>query len=152
MGAGGGVPPGRIRPLAIGIVRRGDAILVAEGFDTVKPETFYRPLGGQIEFGERAEAALRREFREEIGAELKDVRYMFTLENLFTHQGEAGHEIVTVFEAALADPALYDQEVFTGEDGAIPFAAMWKRGAEFGPGKPPLYPDGLLERAFGDLP
>ena len=145
------MPPGRIRTLAIALVRRGDDILVAEGFDTIKPETFYRPLGGAIEFGERAEDALRREFREEIGAELIDVQYQFTLENLFTHQGERGHEIVLVFEAALADQALYEKERLTGhEDGGIPFTAVWKRASDFGVGKAPLYPDGLLELAFGD--
>jgi len=139
--------PGRIRPLAIAIIRRGDAILVAEGFDPVKPETFYRPLGGQIEFGERAEDALRREFREEIDAELTDIRYVFTLENLFTHQGEPGHEIVMVFEATLTDATLYDRETLAGEeDGGIPFTAMWKVLSEFGPGKRPLYPDGLFAR------
>lgn len=140
------MPPGRIRALAIAIIRRGDAILVAEGFDTAKPETFYRPLGGQIEFGEPAEAALRRELREEICAELQDVRYRFTLENLFTHQGQKGHEIVMVFEAVLADPPFYDRESMTGhEDDGVPFTATWKRLSDFGPGRPPLYPDGLLE-------
>lgn len=71
-----------IRPLAICLFRRGDRILVAEGFDPVKGETFYRPLGGAIEFGERAVQTLIREFREEIGEEVADLRYLTTLENM----------------------------------------------------------------------
>ena len=43
---------GKVRPLAICVFRRGDRILAAEGYDLVKGETFYRPLGGRIEFGE----------------------------------------------------------------------------------------------------
>lgn len=138
---------GRIRVLAIALIRRGGDILVAEGFDTIKPETFYRPLGGAIEFGERAEDALRRELREEIGAELQNVRYLFATENRFTHQGQPGHEIVLVFEATFANPELYDRASMTGhEDGGVPFTALWKPISDFGPGGPPLYPDGLLER------
>jgi len=43
--------PNQIRPLAIYLFRDGDRILVGEGNDPVKRETFYRPLGGGIEFG-----------------------------------------------------------------------------------------------------
>lgn len=44
--------PQTIRPLAICVFRHAGRILVAEGTDEVKGETFYRPLGGAIEFGE----------------------------------------------------------------------------------------------------
>jgi hypothetical protein len=33
----------KIRPLAIGIFRRDDRILVCEGYDPIKQQTFYRP-------------------------------------------------------------------------------------------------------------
>lgn len=73
-----------IRPLALVLFRRDDgAILVAPGFDPVKQQRFYRPLGGGIEFGERAEDALRREIQEEIGAELRAPRLLGVLENTF---------------------------------------------------------------------
>lgn len=42
----------RIRPLAICVFRHQDRILVAEGYDPVKDEHFYRPLGGGNEFGD----------------------------------------------------------------------------------------------------
>lgn len=137
----------QIRPLAICIFRDGDRILVGEGTDPVKRETFYRPLGGGIEFGERAEQALRREIREEIGAEIESPVYLFTLENIFTFNGEMGHEIVMVFDARLSDESFYSQEIISGTefDGTqnFPFKALWKNLDEFGPDAP-LYPDGLL--------
>jgi ADP-ribose pyrophosphatase YjhB (NUDIX family) len=140
--------PNQIRPLAICLFRDGDRILVGEGYDPVKRETFYRPLGGGIEFGERAEEALRREVREEIGAEIESPRYLFTLENIFTFNGEDGHEIVMVYDARYVDESLYAQESFTGtetvEDRQFPFKAVWKRLDEFSPDAP-LYPNGLLD-------
>jgi NADH pyrophosphatase NudC (nudix superfamily) len=135
-----------VRPLAIGIITQGDCILVGEGYDPLKPETFYRPLGGGIEFGERAGEALSREVREEIGAEITDLRYLGTLENLFTFMGEPGHEIVLVIAARFADAAWYDLEAIPGhEDNGLPFQAMWKSLSDFQPGGLLLYPEGLLE-------
>ncbi|MCA9941424.1 MAG: NUDIX domain-containing protein, partial [Anaerolineales bacterium] len=58
-----------IRPLVICLFRHKNHILVMEGYDPVKQQTFYRPLGGGIEFGEHSAIALRRELREELGAE-----------------------------------------------------------------------------------
>ncbi|WP_072482389.1 NUDIX domain-containing protein [Amycolatopsis australiensis] len=66
-----------IRPIVLGVIRRGDALLVFEGRDDVKGETCYRPLGGGIEHGERSEDALRREFREELRARWRDRRGSF---------------------------------------------------------------------------
>ena len=140
--------PNQIRPLAICLFRDGDRILVGEGNDPAKRETFYRPLGGGIEFGERAVDALRREVREEIGAEIESPVYLFTLENIFTFNGEGGHEIVMIYDARFVDKSLYAQKTLAGTetDGErqFPFNAVWKRLDEFGPDAP-LYPDGLLD-------
>ena len=99
--------PERIRALAICIFRRGNDILVIEAVDSVKGETFYRPLGGGIEFGETSAAAAAREVREEVGAEISELRYLGTLENLFIYEGTPGHEIVQVHEGRFVDGAFY---------------------------------------------
>jgi 8-oxo-dGTP pyrophosphatase MutT (NUDIX family) len=139
----------RIRPIAIAVIaRRSDgALLVFDGYDSVKQELFHRPLGGGIEFGETAEAALRRELREEIGAELDDVALLGFLENLFTCDGKPGHEIIAVFSARLSDASLYARdEIAINENGASG-KARWVTRASFrsqhNPHGPPLYPDGL---------
>ena len=135
----------QIRPLAICVFRRGDKILVFEGFDPAKGQQFYRPLGGGIEFGETGAQAVRRELREEIQAEVAVVRFLGALENIFTFNGQPGHEIVLVYDGRLADETLYTQsEIHGQEDEGLTFSVMWKSLDEFGPGAP-LYPDGLAE-------
>lgn len=139
----------QIRPLAICIFRQGDRILVGEGYDPLKREQFYRPLGGGIEFGERGEETIQRELMEEIQAEVEDIRYLTTLENIFTFNGGRGHEIVMVYDGRLKDAALYAREVIEGAEfdpfRNAPLKAVWKRLDEFGDGKAILYPPGLLE-------
>ncbi len=114
-----------------------------EGYDPLKKQTFYRPLGGSIEFGERAQDALKRELMEEANAEITNVRYLGTLENIFTYNGEMGHEIVLVYEAEFVDRTFYEHEwLECHEDSGIPFKAVWKSLDEFGV-EGPLYPDSL---------
>jgi len=135
----------KIRPIAICVCRDGDRILVAEGRDSKKNQVFYRPLGGMIEFGERGEETVTRELMEEIGATLTDVRYLGTLENIFVYEGRRGHEIVLVYDGKLANRSLYQNEVIQGDELGQKFSAVWKRLGDFGDGRPPVYPDGLLE-------
>jgi len=135
----------QIRPLALGIVWRDDSLLVFEGRNHVECETFYRPLGGGIEFGEYSQEALRREFREELGVELTDVRYLATLENIFTCNGQRGHEVVLLYEATLADSSFYERETFEVHEEEETLTAYWIPLCKFQTDGLPLYPDGLLE-------
>jgi len=138
--------PGQIRAIAICILRRHESILVFEGHDTTKGQTFYRPLGGAIEFGEIGSQAAIREIREEIHAEITNLRPIGTLENIFTFEGRPGHEIVLVYEADFADATLYQETPIIGqEDSGERFPVLWKPLADFAGGQSPLYPDGLLE-------
>jgi 8-oxo-dGTP pyrophosphatase MutT (NUDIX family) len=141
----------KIRPIAICICRHGDRILVAEGHDSRKGQTFYRPLGGTIEFGETGAETVRREFREEIEADLVEVRYVGMLENIFTYEGRRGHEIVLIYDGRLSDGSLYLQDCIVGDELGQQFNAVWRRLGEFGPDCPPVYPDGLLA-LLGEFP
>ncbi len=142
-----------IRPLAICVFRHEDKILVFEGYDPKKDQTFYRPLGGGIEFGERSEDTVRREIKEELGEEVTELKYLGALENIFVFDGIPSHEIVLAYDGRLVNPGLYEQAVMSGmEADAGPFKVLWKRLDEFGTGRNPLYPAGLLEMLTGRVP
>lgn len=137
---------GQVRAIALGIFRDGERVLVQEGYDPSKRQTFYRALGGTIEFGERSQETVRRELREEIGAEVTDLDFLATLESVFTFDGLAGHEIALIYSGRLADAALYRQPVISGaEPDGTPITAVWKPLDDFRAGRDPLYPEGLLE-------
>ena len=136
----------RIRPISLCVLLNDNCILVFEGYDKVKDETFYRPLGGGIEFGEKAEDAARRELKEEINVEVGELRYLGMLENIYILNGKPYHEIVIIYDGALVNSGMYEQAVIVGEEanGDV-IHAMWKSLDEFGDGKSILYPPGLLE-------
>jgi 8-oxo-dGTP pyrophosphatase MutT (NUDIX family) len=134
-----------IRPLALVVFRRDDGcLLLAPGYDHVKDQRFYRPLGGGIDFGERAIEAARREIREELGAEVDGLELLGTVENLFTYRGEPGHELIWLFEGRFVDLAFYARDVITADEGGIAFDVEWVPPSLFEDGEVPLYPDGLL--------
>jgi 8-oxo-dGTP pyrophosphatase MutT (NUDIX family) len=137
---------GYIRPIAICVFRHGKRILVGDAHDPTKQELFYRSPGGGIRFGERSEAALRREIREELGAEIKNPQLLGVMENLFTFDGQQGHEVVFVYDAEFKDRSLYELDRFEGrESNGQPFNAMWIEVDSIGPESPPVYPGGLIE-------
>ena len=94
---------------AMAVIRRprDGALLVSEPVSGPDP-LFQRPLGGHVEFGEYALDTVRREFREEIGQELTDVRLLGVLENIFGWRGGTEHEVVFIFVAAFASVAAYE--------------------------------------------
>ena len=140
--------PDRIRPLALCLFRHEGRLLVGYAYDAVKQDHYCRPLGGGIEFGERGAQAVVREIREELGAEIEGVRWLGTLENLFTCEGEAGHEIVLIYDAVFSDRSLYARTILHGheQDAAVEaFTAEWKSLDDLAAGPVRLVPEGLLE-------
>ena len=133
------------RPIAICVVRYDDRIFVAEGFDSVKNETFYRPLGGTIEFGEYGRDTVVRELMEEVGEPLTNVRFIGMSENIYTFQGRPGHEIVLIYEGDFVNGDIYHRPAVEAREGDAVFIARWMPMSDFVDGSFPLYPDGLLE-------
>jgi hypothetical protein len=68
-----------------------------------------------------------------------------TLESIYVYKGQRGHEIVLVYAGRLSDPGLCKKEIILGDELGEPLKVVWKRLDEFGPGSPPVYPDGLLK-------
>jgi ADP-ribose pyrophosphatase YjhB (NUDIX family) len=135
---------GKIRPLALCLIKYEDKLLVGGGYDAQKKETFYRLLGGGIEFGETGEEALIREFREELLTGLENVKYLTTLENIFTYNGKPGHEITLIYTGDLSNKDLYREnniKILDSEDGE---EASWQKIEDFKSKKLILYPNGIL--------
>ena len=138
-----------IRIQALALVRQADRILVEKGRDEVKDETFFRLLGGTVEFGETGAESLRRELLEELGAEADVGRLVATIENLFTYEGEQAHEICLVYECSLRDERLYALDEWEAREetagGVVVHPVSWRSISSFGPGAGVLYPVELRE-------
>jgi ADP-ribose pyrophosphatase YjhB (NUDIX family) len=129
---------------AMAVIRRprDGALLVSEPTDG----SFQRPLGGHVEFGEYALDTIHREFGEEIGQRLTDVRLLGVLENIFPWRGGTEHEVVFIFSAAFADEASYEiEEQVIADDTES--RVVWRAP---GTVSPPLYPAGLTELIAGE--
>ena len=134
------------KPITRCIFRKGDSILVARGFDSQKGETFYRPPGGKIQFGEYSWATVRRQIKEAIGQEIKNLTFVGPLESIFKYEGHECHEIVFVFEGEFVNKQMYTQSQITtqGNDGKS-MTIEWKPLSDFHRKKAMLYPDGLID-------
>ena len=133
----------RIRVLSLCVFRHDGRILVGRGYDVSKSEHFLRPIGGEVEFGESSEAALIREVREELGLEIQNATLLGVLENVFSYDGQPGHEVVFVYDAHFADAAAYAREEIPLNEDVWDGVARWIDLATL-PDEP-LYPQGVLE-------
>lgn len=138
-------PPQHVRALAIGIVRRGDALLAAAVNNDAGAIVGWRPLGGSIEFGEPAVVALQREFMEELQLQILAPRLLTVLENIYEHHGVQGHDVAFVFETTFADAEGYARESFQFLDGGVVNQARWVDINAFRTGRERLFPMGLIE-------
>jgi 8-oxo-dGTP pyrophosphatase MutT (NUDIX family) len=141
-----------IRALALCVFHDKGRILVNETHDHVRNQSFCRPLGGGIQFGETSEEAVVREIQEELGAEITNLRIIGTLENIFTYLGKPHHEIIQVFEGEFADRGLYKLPWMPGResDGTV-FKAVWREMSYF-PISAMLVPNGLPELLESKVP
>lgn len=134
-----------VRAVAVCLLRDGNRILVSGGYDSSARQHFRRPLGGEIEFGERSRDAVSRELREELGVEVEGLRLLGVLENIFLHEGRQGHEVVFVYDAELADKSLYGRSELRGyrQEAGDGFVARWRSVAELEESGVKLVPEGL---------
>lgn len=143
----------QIRVLALGLIQdrqaaaaeKGDRIFVSEGYDPVKQKTFYRALGGGVDFGETSLTALQREFQEEIQAELANIRYLGCLENVFTFNGQPGHELIQLYKCDFANPKFYEIDELIFVEGDRQKKALWVESDRFKSGELTLVPEQFFD-------
>lgn len=135
----------KINVKAIGLHWRDGRLLAAEVYDSEGRVAGVRPLGGTVEFGESSQTALKREFLEELGAEVKILSGPLVIENLYVFEGENGHEIMFVFDIEFVSNEYrhYETITFNESDGTSGVARWYALEELDHPGLPSLYPKGL---------
>ncbi len=134
----------KIRPVVLGLAYRNQEVLVEKGYDSIKKETFYRFLGGGIEFQETATTALKREFVEEIDCLIEVKGFVTFLENIFEYEGMPKHELVFVYEIQLSSP-FYDMDTFFKSENGEKTEVAWLPIASFKQKEWTIYPLGILD-------
>lgn len=132
---------GKIRVVALGLIRRDDRLFVSQGYDPVTNQTFYRFLGGGVEFGETSQDALKREFQEEIQADLTDIRYLGCLENVFAYKGKQAHEVIQLYQCGFANPEFYQIDKLIFVEKKRKKKALWVDISQFKSGELLLFPE-----------
>lgn len=132
-----------IRPIALGLAIKNNKLLVSEGFDKVKNETFYRCLGGGIEFLEKSEEALKREFLEEINVDITVKDFLGISENIFTYQGKKAHELILFYSIEISDENYQEEYKVIDDHGET--IAKWIDINEFKNKNKILYPEEMFK-------
>lgn len=135
-----------MRAIALCLLQHNDRLLLQEFWHEFEQYTYYRPPGGGIEHGERAEQAVRREMREELDTELEDVRLLEVFENLFRYGERQHHEIVFLFEARLVgERLLANDRIAINENGNLR-TGVWMPIPRLRRQEVVLYPEALRNR------
>ena len=112
-----------IRPIVLGLAIKDNKLLVSEGFDKVKNQTFYRCLGGGIEFLEKSTDALKREFKEEINIDIVIKDFLGISENIFTYEDKNAHELVFYYNINILAEDYKEEYIVTDDNGQT--KAVW---------------------------
>ncbi len=134
----------KIRPVVLGVAIRNNKLLVGKGYDHSKKQTFYRCLGGGIEFLEKSADALKREFLEEINKNIIVKDFLGMSENIFTFEGKDGHEIVLFYSIEISDED-FQEEYKVIDDDNCESIATWVDINEFKDKKKILYPEEIFK-------
>jgi ADP-ribose pyrophosphatase YjhB (NUDIX family) len=107
----------------VGIVLNNNRVLLHKA----EKDAFWALPGGHIEFQERAEDALKRELKEEIGVEIQVKRLVWVVENFFEYESTPYHELGLYFLITLpSDSNLLDKnEPFIGYEEGVKLIFQW---------------------------
>lgn len=133
-----------IRPIVLGLAIKNNKILVSEGYDKVKDETFLQMFNaGGIEFLEKSEEALKREFLEEININITVKDFLGISENIFTFQGKKAHELILFYSIEISDKNYHEEYKVIDDHGET--IAKWIDIEEFKNKNKILYPEEIFK-------
>ncbi len=132
-----------IRSVALVLMKREGRLLLAEHNEGGR--TFYRPVGGTVEYGERALAAARREVQEELGLAVEELRPLGVIEDIFTLDDEVHHQIVFLYEADWPEAVACVEPVVARESDGVEFTCSWRSLEELADLDRPFYPEGITD-------
>jgi ADP-ribose pyrophosphatase YjhB (NUDIX family) len=138
-------PRQNIRSIAIAVIEHEALLLVTEVRGDDGKLKGWRPLGGTIEFGENARDTVKRELMEETGFEIEVGEQISVMENIYTHEGTQGHEIVFVFLAEILNVIPDVSLSLKFKEGEVVNSASWVPRGELKRKAEMLFPLGLAE-------
>lgn len=106
------------------------------------PKGYHRLIGGGVQFGERHEDAIVREVGEELGAKIRDLAFLASVESIFRIDGVPGHEVVFVYSGRLEPQPAATNATLTESDGSI-VPVVW-RSFDDAREPVPLYPTAVI--------
>ena len=143
-------PDRRFQMRAVAIIRREGHLLIHRATH----ETFWSLPGGRVEFGETAAEALQREIAEELGctATISELRYL--VENFFSYNGQACHEIGWYCEAEITSdfPFITDDICHRATEDAYALEFRWVKCDAETFGIYPLLPPMLASQVVDPSP
>lgn len=106
-----------------GVCVRDDHVLL----QTEEQMDFWVLPGGRCELGERTADTVQREMREETGLEVAVGNLLWVMENFFTGEDKAFHEIAFYYQMTLPEtvPSPHAQPEFTGAEGDKVLLFRW---------------------------
>ncbi len=135
----------KLRVKAICLFQQDDYIFVSRDKDSIKNDYYYRPVGGNVEFGEYTKDAIVREIKEELNTEIENLELVQVMENIFECDGIKGHEIMYLYKADFKDKSFYEKKEYKiiEESHNEEFDAGWYKISDFKNGKLRLVPEDL---------
>lgn len=96
-----------------GVVMQNGCVLLHKNVD----DRQWALPGGRVSIMEQSNIALKREFKEELGVDVKVDRFLWSTENFFNYRGKDFHEIGFYYFVTLKETYEWREEAFYGLEG-----------------------------------
>jgi len=136
---------GTIRGKSIVLLKHDNKFLFTVCSEETTNKIFYIPVGGGVEFGEHSSETAKREVLEEIDQEIENIELLDIIENIFTYNDIAEHEIVFIYTADLKNKDAYHSLKANKNDKGESIKLTWASIEEIKNKSINVYPFRLLD-------